>query len=177
VTRPAPPSRRGEVEAIEAALRRLRPTARLQPPATLEGGDVLAIDRTLYVGASSRTNRDGFEALEALAAPLGYRVIGVPVRGCLHLKTGCSMIAPATILVNRDWIDVAPFEGLRVVDLPAEEPWAANALSIGGRLLMHAGHARTLERVARLGARVEGVDLSEFLKAEGGPTCLSLLIG
>jgi dimethylargininase len=177
ITRPAPPSRRGEIEAIEKALGPFRPITRLAPPATLEGGDVLPIGRTLYVGASARTNRAGVDQLRKLARPHGYRVIGVPVRGCLHLKTGCTAIDAETILVNRGWVDLAPFRGLRVVDLPTEEPRAANTLPIGGRLLMHAGFARTIDLVGRLGARVETVDLSEFLKAEGGPTCLSLLFG
>src|SRR5215218_7622392 len=90
LTRPGVESRRGEVSLIESEVARLRPVARVEAPATLEGGDVLRLGRTLYVGLSPRTNAEGAEALRRLAAPHGYEVLPVELRDCLHLKTGCS---------------------------------------------------------------------------------------
>ena len=90
LTRPGVESRRAEVEIIEPAVARLRPVARVEPPATLEGGDVMRAGRKLYVGLSPRTNAAGVAALGALAAPHGYEVVPVALRDCLHLKTGCS---------------------------------------------------------------------------------------
>src|SRR5262249_23264199 len=81
---------RAEVAGIESELRKYRPLRRVELPATLEGGDVLRVDRTLFVGQSSRTNAAGVQALEAIVCGYGYRVLPVPVRQCLHLKTACT---------------------------------------------------------------------------------------
>src|SRR5215207_11281274 len=86
LTRPGVGSRRGEVRSIEPEVARLRPVVRVEPPATLEGGDVLRLGRTLYVGLSPRTNAEGAAALGRLVAPHGYEVVTVEPRGCLHLK-------------------------------------------------------------------------------------------
>jgi dimethylargininase len=167
-------SRRAETDAIEAALRKYRPVARIPPPARIEGGDVLRIGRTLYVGLSTRTNAEGLEALEALVAPHGYAVRGVRVTGCLHLKTGCTALDDHSVLINPAWVDPAPLEGLEQINVPPEEPFAANILRIDGTLCIHSGFEETWQMLGRRGYRVENTDISEFLKAEAGLTCMSL---
>src|SRR6185437_16402735 len=87
ITRPGAPSRRGEVESMAVALDGLREIVHIEPPGTLDGGDVLRLDRTLYVGASARSSAKGIAQLGRLLAPFDYRVIAVPLRGCLHLKS------------------------------------------------------------------------------------------
>src|SRR5215212_7753492 len=111
LTRPGVESRRGEVGLIEPEVARLRPVVKVEAPATLEGGDVMRVGRTLYVGLSPRTNADGAEALRRLAAPHGYEVVTVELRDCLHLKTGCSGLGEGAVLVNPDWVDPAVFRG------------------------------------------------------------------
>src|SRR5918997_206332 len=111
LTRPGVESRRVEVRLIEPEVARLRPVVRVEPPATLEGGDVLRLGRRLYVGLSPRTNAEGVAALRRLAAPHGYGVVAVELRGCLHLKTGCSALDEETVLVNPEWIDTTVFRG------------------------------------------------------------------
>src|SRR5215210_4370206 len=96
LTRPGVESRRGEVGLIEPEVARLRPVVRVLPPATLEGGDVMRLGRTLYVGLSPRTNAEGVDALRRLVTPHGYEVVTVEPRGCLHLKTGCSGLGEET---------------------------------------------------------------------------------
>src|SRR5919112_2002535 len=147
LTRPGVESRRGEVSLIEPEVARLRPVVRVEPPATLEGGDVLRLGRTLYVGLSPRTNAEGAEALRRLAAPHGYEVVAVEPRGCLHLKTGCSALDEETVLVNTDWVDASVFRGLRVVAVDATEPWAANVLSVAGPGCVSAAFPRTAEKL------------------------------
>src|SRR5690242_2361277 len=83
-TRPGPASRRGEVDAVRAALVAHRQRHELTAPATLDGGDVLRIGRRLLVGAGPRSNTEGRRQLAAIVGPHGYRVESVPVRGCLH---------------------------------------------------------------------------------------------
>jgi dimethylargininase len=92
LTRPGAESRRGEVAAVAEALARYRPLATTEDPATLEGGDVLRVGRTLYVGRSARTNAAGIARLAAVAEPHGYRVVPVPVSGCLHLKSAVTAL-------------------------------------------------------------------------------------
>jgi dimethylargininase len=175
LTRPGVESRRGEVSLIEPEVARLRHVVRVEPPATLEGGDVLRLGRTLYVGLSPRTNASGADALRRLAAPHGYEVLTVEPRGCLHLKTGCSGLDEETVLVNPDWVDAAVFRGREIVPVDASEPWAANVLSVGGSVCVSAAFPRTAEMLSARGYEVRAVEVSEFAKAEGGMTCMSLL--
>ncbi len=173
---PGPASRRAEVDLIEPELARFRPTMRISPPAIIEGGDVLRIGKTLYVGLSSRTNHAGVAALRQIAEPYGYAVAPVAVWGCLHLKTGCTALDEHTLLVNPDWIDPTLLAGYRLVSVAPEEPWAANVLRVNSALMMNAACPETIRRVESLGFRVTPIDLTEFMKAEAGPTCMSLLV-
>jgi dimethylargininase len=170
------PSRRAEPTGVEAELRKYREVRRIEAPATLEGGDVLRVGRTLLVGLSPRTNAAGVAALEAVVRRHGYGVSAVPVRQCLHLKTACTTLDDRRLLVNPAWLDVAALRGFELVPVPAEEPWAANTARVGTVVLMAAEHARTADLIRGLGLDVRAVELSEFAKAEGGVTCLSILL-
>ena len=172
---PGAPSRRGEVAAVEAALAPFRPLDRTPFPATLEGGDVLRVGRRLFVGRSARTNEAGIARLAAFAEPLGYRVLPVPVSGCLHLKSAVTALDDERVLANPSWVEMSAFAGLGVVPVAPEEPDAANVLRVGGLVVAHPGFPRTLDRLSGLGYAVRPLDVSEFLKAEGALTCKSLL--
>lgn len=175
MTRMGAASRRGESESLARALAAYRPLRWLREPATLEGGDVMRIGRTLYVGVSHRTNRVGIEQLAAELWPLGYAVVPVPVRGALHLKSACCFLGDDTILANRDWLDLEPVKEYRVIDVAPGEGRAANVLALGGSAIVPAGFPRTAEILARAGFRVRTVDVSELMKAEAGVTCSSLI--
>ncbi len=169
-------SRRDEPAGVEAALSRQHEIRRIERPALIEGGDVLRVDRILLVGISSRTNAAGVAALEAIAGPLGYRLLPVPVRGCLHLKTACTALPDGRLLVNPAWVDTPSLEPFPLVPVPQSEPWGANVLVTGDHVLIAAGQPRAAERIAGLGFEVRTVEISEFAKAEGGVTCLSLCL-
>jgi len=175
MTRPGAESRRREGETLEKTLARFRPLRWMQAPATLEGGDVMRAGRTLYAGASARTNSAGLAQLSEQLKPYGYEVKAVEVRGCLHLKSGCCYLGDGIVLANREWADTSALEGLRIVEVAPNEPWAANVLTIGGVALMPAGFPATAEIVERLGWKVRTVDISEPRKAEAGVTCSSLI--
>jgi dimethylargininase len=168
-------ARREELPGIEPEVARLRPIKRISPPATLEGGDVLQVGKRFFVGLSPRTNKQGIQAFSAIVEPLGYQVIPVTVHGCLHLKTGCTALDGETVLINPEWVDPEPFQDLRRLPVPRSEPWGANVLRINQMLLMNAAFPETLEMVRNTGYTVQPVDISEFLKAEAGLTCLNLL--
>jgi dimethylargininase len=173
---PGVASRRAEPRGIEPVLREYRAVVPVEWPATLEGGDVLRIDRTLLVGQSSRTNATGIAALTAIAARYGYRVQAIPVCGALHLKTACGALPCGRLLANPEWIDTAALAGYELISIPATEPWGANFTVLGSTILLPAAHQETAELIGALGFSVRMTDLSEFAKAEGGITCLGLLI-
>jgi dimethylargininase len=175
LTSPGVGSRRPEVRAIEPEIARLRPVEKITPPATIEGGDVLRVGRRLYVGLSLRTNPEGVAALCAMAAPHGYEVLPVELRDCLHLKSACTAIDDKTVLMNPRWVDAADFADYEVVNVHASEPWAANIVRVGASLCVGAAFPRTAEMLSARGHDVRVVDVSEFAKAEGGLTCMSLL--
>ncbi len=110
-----------------------------------------------------------------MAEPLGYRVVQVAVTGCLHLKSAVTALDDQRLLVNRAWLDTAPFRGLELVDTAPEEPGAASVLRLAGVVVAHPGFPRTLDRIAALGYDLRPLDISEFLKAEAALTCKSLL--
>ena len=175
ITNPGAASRRSETAAIVVELAKYRELAVIESPATLDGGDALRIGRRLYVGRSSRTNEAAIEALSRLLAPIGYEVIGVPVAGSLHLKTACTAIDEETLLVNPQWLSLDLFRGYRVVEVAADEPWAANIIRIGETLIAQTDFPKTLERIQPHCKEILLVDISEFRKAEAGLTCLSIL--
>jgi dimethylargininase len=175
LTAPAPPSRRGERTAVEAALAPFRPVVRLPEGAFLEGGDVLRVGRTLFVGQSGRTGEAGVRALGEIVRQFGYSVVPVRVTGCLHLKSAACAVDGETVLLNRGWVDVGPFAGFRLVDVPAAEPFGANLLRLPGAMVVSSAFPETANLIRRLGHRVVPVDVSELHKAESGVTCMSLV--
>jgi dimethylargininase len=175
ITRPGAPSRRPEVASIADVVGNYRPVLRIRPPGTLDGGDVLRVGRKLYVGLSSRTNREGVAQLGKILGDWDYEVIAVDVHRCLHLKSGVTQVAEHMLLINADFVSpecFAPLEWLAVVP---EEPDAANALRIGDAVVYPTHHPRTAARLERAGIRVVQVECSELAKAEGGVTCCSLV--
>ncbi len=175
LARPGAESRRVEVAGIEAELAKYRSIARIQPPATLDGGDVLIVRKKVFVGLSTRTDRAGAEALRNILTPLGYRVTAVAVHGTLHLKSAVTAVDKATLLANPLWFDTAPFANFRVVPVAENEPWAANALRLEDTVYLARGSPATAAALSKLGYDVKTIDISELQKAEAGLTCSSLI--
>ena len=174
LTRPGAESRRGEVDAVAEVLRGYRTLVNVDAPGTLDGGDVLRLDRMIYVGRTPRTNDRGIDNLREIVAPFGYSVVAVPVDGCLHLKSAVTRVAADALLINRDWVSPALFNGWRLIDV--DEPSAANALLIGESVIFPEELARTRRRLETQGIDVRPVPASELAKAEGGVTCCSLIV-
>ena len=175
VTRPGAESRRAETAAVIAALAPYRQLRSLAAPATLDGGDVLRLGRTLYVGVGSRTNGAGVSQLADIVKPHGYAVRPVNVGQCLHLRSAVTQASPDLIVINPQWLDAGIFEGYRAIDVDPAEPAAANVLMIGDRVLCAARYERTNERLQSAGLDLLMVDVSELAKAEGGVTCCSVI--
>ena len=169
------PSRRPEASSLAEALSHYRPIKFLVEPATLDGGDVLRAGRFIFVGLSQRTNQEGIAQLSDMFRVYDYQVQSVEVRGCLHLKSACSYIGHDTVLVNRSLIDAERFRGFELVDVPDEEPAAANALLVQDVVIIPASFPKTRALLEQRGFRVQTIDLSELQKAEAGVTCTSLI--
>jgi dimethylargininase len=174
VTRPGAPTRRAEVDSVESALRTLvGRVERMVAPARLDGGDVLRIGSTVFVGRSTRTDEAGIASLSAHLQPAGYRVVTVGVSGCLHLKTAAGALPDGTLLIGPG-VAATAFELADVLEVP--EPSGANVLVVGETVVISAGAPSTAELVRRRGFDVRVLDISQLEAVEGGVTCLSLLI-
>jgi dimethylargininase len=184
ITRPGAPSRRGETDAVAAALGRHLELARVEEPATLDGGDCMRLGATLYIGRSARTNAAGIARAEAVLAPRGLRIVAVELPpGVLHLKCVCSPLGDGRVLLAEGTLPPGLFDAA-IVWVPAEERYAANAVAIGAdgsdgadvtHVIAAAEYPRTLEALAAAGLRVHPVPTSEVRKADGSLTCQSIL--
>ena len=179
ITRPGTRSRAGETLSTAEGLRRHFAVIELER-GSLDGGDVLKIGRTLYVGQSSRSDLAGTQALADAATPLGYEVLPIELGRCLHLKTaatfaGLDGAGRPILLVNPDWVEPGLFVGTDPLAVATDEPSAANVVRAGDRLIMAAGSPRTATKLRDRGFTVVEIDLSELQKAEAGGTCMSLI--
>jgi len=170
IARPGAASRRAETASVAEALRAYRDVVAIEEPGTLDGGDVLLLGESVFVGLSARTNAEGARQLRELLEAYGYNVRTVSVEHALHLKSAATRVGRDKVLLNPQWIDRALFD-VDLTEVDPAEPFAANALLVGDTLLCSADYPRTN---ARLG-NVKEVDAGELAKAEGGLTCCSIV--
>ena len=175
LTRPGAVERRAEVAGTEEAVRALGlEIARIEEPGTLDGGDVLMVGTTLYVGRGVRTNADGIRQLRRLVAPRGFAVVPVPLRRVLHLKSAVTALPDGTVIAaDPSLLDTSPFPTLRTVP---EEAGSHVILLGGGTVLMAESAPRSAELFDDWGFDVIAVEIGEFEKMEGCVTCLSVLV-
>jgi dimethylargininase len=175
ITSPGADNRREETAGAEAAARNLGiRVEHLALPATLDGGDVLKVGSTVYVGQSLRTNAAGAEQLAAIIRPLGYTVVPVPVTKALHLKTAVTALPDGTVIGYPPLVD-DPGLFPNFLAVPEAEGCAVVVLD-EKTLLMSSAAPRTTTLLEGLGYRVITTDISEFEKLEGCVTCLSVRV-
>jgi dimethylargininase len=174
LTRPGARARRGEVEGVEAAVRELGlRVARIEAPGTLDGGDVLQVGPTVYVGVGGRTDAEGAAQLEQLLKPLGREVRRVGLGAALHLKSAVTALPDGTLVGLPELVEADALPPVRRV---AEER-GAHVLPLGGRdVLVSAAAHETIHQLTADRWRVLPVDISEFEKLEACVTCLSVLV-
>jgi dimethylargininase len=173
LARPGTPARRPEVAGVAQAVSELGlRTATIEEPGTLEGGDVLQVGRTVYVGRGARTNGDGIRQLRSLLAPLGRTVIAVPLGNVLHLKSAVTALPDCTLLMLPGLVPAELFPAVR----PVDEEGGCHVVPLGGdRVMIAASAPRTAAMLDSLGFTPVVVDIGEFEKLEGCVTCLSVL--
>ena len=176
ITRPGARSRLAEIDSVTKNLAALHSIVKMEPPATLDGGDVLVMNKNIFVGLSTRSNQDAIEQLEEVLDPFDYRVMGVEINGCLHLKSAVTRVDEKTLLINKNWVDNHPFLYFKWIEVDDSEPLAANCLPVNGEIIYPAGFPKTQERLEREGYPIRTVAIDELAKAEGAVTCCSLII-
>jgi dimethylargininase len=160
--RPGVASRQPEVAGVAEVLQQYKPLKAIEPPGTIDGGDLLRVGNRIFAGLSTRSN-------------FGMTVETVETTKCLHLKSAVSEVAPGTLLINTDWISSSAFKDFELIPVDKEETHAANALRIGKNLIYPSSFPRTMDVLVNRGIDVVPVDLTELQKAEGAVTCCSLI--
>lgn len=174
ITSPGAESRRPETDAVPAVVRKAGLAVRtIELPGTLDGGDVLKVGSTVYVGRGGRTNAEGIAQLREIVAPLGYTVVAVPVKKVLHLKSAVTALPDGTVIGYAKHVD-SPQSFSRFLAMP--EPGAAVVVLSPDTVLMATSVPKSIALVEDLGYTVIPVDVSEFEKLEGCVTCLSVRI-
>jgi dimethylargininase len=174
ITNPGAVSRKGEVSSIAAALQPFREIVWIQPPGTIDGGDVLMVGRHFFIGLSDRTNEQGAKQLGDAVTGFGYTWTTVPVAAGLHFKSSVNAVGEDTLLTTRTFADHPALAGFHRIVLSTHEEYAGNTLLINNHLIMPAGYPDTRRKLKALNKPIIELDTSEFRKMDGGLTCLSL---
>lgn len=180
--RPGEASRRSEVASVLACARVMAPDSEvveIAEPGTLDGGDVITYGRRVAIGISARTNEAGARQLAAAVQRIGYQAFSCPVNDRLHLASAVTPIGPRRLIGTASGFasldaagpQVAP-DDIERLAIPEDEVGGANVLAIGGRCFIARGYPIAVEAVRTAGESVVEVELDEFLRADGGPTCL-----
>jgi dimethylargininase len=175
ITRPGAPARRHETDGWESVLAPFfQDIRRIQPPGTVDGGDILQVGAHHYIGLTERTDPDGAGQVSAALESVGLGGTTVAVKHMLHLKTGIAYLGDGQVAVTGEFVDHPAFRQYRAIAIPRAEQYAANCLCINGEVLMADGFGETAGRMAEAGFSVRTVAVGEFRKLDGGLSCLSL---
>ena len=165
-------SRKNEIAFLADTLQSRLPVLRLQAPVFIDGGDILQTESAVFVGQSQRTSAEAIEALQSLTPK---PVIPIVVKQGLHLKTSVSTLGKGLLIINPSHVETEPFRNFEWIEVDEEETYAANCLAVGENAILPAGFPKLEQRIQEYGFSTLPVDMSEFQKADGGVTCLSLL--
>lgn len=175
ITRPGAPERQPETGPVADALSVLMPIQAIEAPGTVDGGDVMKVGNTVFIGRSARTNDAGIAQFAELASADGLRVVAAPVSEVLHLKSAVVPLDDETILIASDCTDPSVFVGYRLIEKPPSEKHGSALRLHDGRVVVTANSPMTIGTLQGAGYEVGWADTTEFQKADGGLTCLSLL--
>lgn len=174
LTNPGAPARNGEQASMEPALAKYKPVVKIEAPGTIDGGDVLLVDRHFFVGISERTNEEGARQFANIVSAYGYTCDAVPVGAGLHFKSGVNHVGGKTLLVTPDFKDLEVLQPYELLVTPKGEEYAANTLLINETLITPKGFPGVLRLLEQTERDIIELDMSETRKMDGGLTCLSL---
>lgn len=174
ITIPGAPSRQGEQDALARKLSQYREVVYIQPPGTVDGGDVLRVNNRFFIGVSARTNSAGAQQLGEIFKKCGYTSTLITVINGLHLKSDVNYLGDNTLLVTRRFAQLKEFDRFNKIVLKDEESYAANTLLVNDCLITPKGFPDTYNKIEQTGYDLVELDASEMQKMDGGLTCLSL---
>ena len=178
ITRPGADTRRGEISSISTELSKsFDRMTRIEPPGTVDGGDVCEAGGHFFIGISDRTNQAGANQLSRLLWDLDYSSELVDIRGVkgiLHLKSGIAYLEGNKLVVIEALADRERFRGYEMIKVLPSEEYAANCVAVNGSVLIAAGFPVIEKQLRDRGFKTVGLEMSEFQKMEGGLSCLSL---
>lgn len=176
VTRIGAESRVGESAAVKELLQSRKEIVEIEPPGTLDGGDVLRIGNNIYIGKSARTNTDAISQVKRLVKECGFNVVPVRLKDALHLKSVVTYVGDDTVLTLPGHCDEKCFAEYERIRVPKEEAYAANCLSVNGTVIVSDGYPMTKRLIENEGFRTIPLQMSEFRKGDGSLTCLSIIL-
>ena len=170
------PTRRGEEDWLAAAVgsRGVPCAGTIEPPGTVEGGDVVLAGGVAFVGRSARTNASGARQLSGRLERMGYevRLLRLPASR-LHIGGEMSLAGPRTVLCYRGLFPRGFFAGFETIEIGESGTASANVISLGaGRVIVERSNTAAVAALEGSGFEVRAVELSEFVKGRGGPSCL-----
>ena len=177
ITNPGAQSRKGEVNAIFEALNEkynYKKIERIDAPGTLDGGDVMRINKCYYIGLSSRTNKEGASQLAKILDSYGFTSRVVEMKESLHLKSGVNYILDNCLLSTDEFKDNPLFQQFKIIPVEKDEKYAANCILVNGYLIMPKGYNKLKEKLTKANYMIIELEMSEFKKMDGGLSCLSL---
>jgi N-dimethylarginine dimethylaminohydrolase len=159
---------------------------------TIEGGNVVWLDPThVCIGRSIRTNQDGIDQTSAILRSVGVEEVRVvplpgwlenidwPAGGFAHLDcvfgyvdSGLALVYPPGLPF--DFLEYLIQKGINLIEVSPKEgrDYACNTLALEpGRVLMLDGFENSRKKLEKEGVDVIPVQMSEFIKAGGGPHC------
>lgn len=176
ITNPGAASRKGEIVTINKILNTIKELHFIDHPGTLEGGDVLKIEKKFYIGISERTNKEGIRQFAEITKKFGYETYAISLEEILHLKTGIAYIGNNTIIGWPGVLKQPEFAQYQKIEIPPDELYASNCIRLAeDTLIIPKGFPKTNTILSNLNYKVIELDMSEFEKMDGGLTCLSLL--
>jgi dimethylargininase len=168
-------SRVKEVVEVAKTLKKLKETHYIEPPATIDGGDLLKIEHKVFVGLSARTNIHAIRQLRKILENTNFKIIPVMVHDVLHLKSACTYLENNCVVLSKGHFDTDVLREYKKIVVPRGEEYAADCLAINGTVLMAKGFPKTKKLIEKEGFVVKELEMSEFRKGDGALTCLSIL--
>lgn len=174
ITRPGDMKRRNETKEIKSILSNYKKIEQIIYPGTVDGGDILQVEDHFYIGHSDRTNLDGIDQLRSSFSKYGYTSSVVQVDEILHLKSGVNYLGNGVIIIQEKLVDLPIFNSYKKVIVSENENYSANCLNINGKILIPKGYHNTKNKLLSMNFEIIELEMSEFMKMDGGLTCLSL---
>ena len=164
-------TRRSEVVSVAQELKDHLKIVNLEP--YIDGGDILNTPQAIYIGLSKRSNE---RAIQSLSQKVGKKIISVPVIKGLHLKSAVSYLGNNVLLIDPERVENTAYKSFQWIEVEEKDSYAANCLALGNRIIMPAGFPTIREKILQHGFETVEVEMSEFEKADGGVTCLSIIL-